>query len=123
MNKSEVYRFIAEQKLGVLGTISSSGFPQSALIGIAVTPKLEIIFDTVKSSRKFQNLVSRPNCSFVVGWKGEVTVQVEGIAHQPKGAALGRFQKVYFANWPDCRSHLSWPGIVYFVVRPIWVRY
>jgi hypothetical protein len=123
MNKSEVYRFVAEQKLGVLGTISSSGLPQSALVGIAVTPKLEIIFDTVKSSRKFQNLVSRPNCSFVVGWNGEVTVQIEGMAHQPRGAALGRFQKVYFANWPDCRSHLSWPGIVYFVVRPIWIRY
>lgn len=123
MNKSEVYQFIAEQKLGVLGTISSSAFSQSALVGIAVTRKLEIIFETVKSSRKFRNLVSRPRCSFVVGWKGEVTVQYEGKAYQPKGAALRQFQKVYFANWPECRSHLSWPGIVYLVVRPIWVRY
>jgi len=89
MNKSEVYRFIAEHKLGVLGTISPSGFPQSALVGIAVTPQLEIIFDTVKSSRKFQNLASRPNCSFVVGWKGEVTVQYEGIAYQPKRRCSG----------------------------------
>jgi hypothetical protein len=123
LNKSEVYRFIAGHKLGVLGTISSSGLPQSALVGIAVTPKLEIVFETVKSSRKFRNLVSKPDCSFVVGWKGEVTVQYEGIAQQPKGAALAQLQKVYFANWPDCLSHLSWPGIVYFVVRPTWVRY
>jgi len=92
-------------------------------IGLVGDSQLEIIFDTVKSSRKFLNLVSRPNCSFVVGWGGEATVQYEGIARQPKGVALGQFQKVYFANWPECRSHLSWPGIVYFVVRPTWVRY
>ena len=28
-----------------------------------------------------------------------------------------------FARWPECRSHLSWPGITYFVVRPKWIRY
>jgi hypothetical protein len=50
MTKADIYQFIAKQKLGVLGTLSSGGSPQSALVGIAVTPELEIIFDTVKSS-------------------------------------------------------------------------
>ena len=123
MTKADIYQFIAKQKLGVLGTLSSGGSPQSALVGIAVTPELEIIFDTVKSSRKFQNLMSNPGCSFVVGWTGETTVQYEGEAHQPEGAALAHYQEVYFARWPECRSHLSWPGITYFVVRPRWIRY
>ena len=123
MTKAEIYQFIAKQKLGVLGTLSSGGSPQSALVGIAVTPELEIIFDTVKSSRKFQNLMSNPGCSFVVGWTGELTVQHEGEAHQPEGAALAHYQEAYFARWPECRSHLSWPGITYFVVRPRWIRY
>ena len=57
MTKADIYRFIAKQTLGVLGTLSSGGSPQSALVGIAVTPELEIIFDTVKSSRK-----SRAQC-------------------------------------------------------------
>jgi hypothetical protein len=92
-------------------------------VGIAVTPELEIIFDTVKSSRKFQNLMSNSGCSFVVGWAGEVTVQYEGQAGQPNGVALARYQQAYFARWPECRSHLSWPGITYFVVRPRWIRY
>jgi general stress protein 26 len=121
--KADIYRFIVKHKLGVVGTTSSSGSPQSALVGIAVTPKLEIVFETVKSTRKFRNLTSRPNCSFVVGWKGEVTVQYEGVAYQPQGVALDQFRNVYFANWPSCRSHLSWPDIVYLVVRPIWIRY
>ena len=123
MTKADIYQFIAKQKLGVLGTLSSGGSPQSALVGIAVTPELEIIFDTVKSSRKFQNLMSNPGCSFVVGWTGEIKVQYEGQASQPKGVALARYQQAYFARWPECRSHLSWPGITYFVVRPRWIRY
>jgi pyridoxine/pyridoxamine 5'-phosphate oxidase len=123
MTKADIYEFISKQKLGVLGTLSSGGIPQSALVGIAVTPELEIIFDTVKSSRKFQNLTSNPECSFVVGWAGEVTIQYEGQAGQPKGVALARYQQAYFARWPECRSHLSWPGITYFAVRPRWIRY
>jgi hypothetical protein len=35
----------------VLGTLASGGSPQSALVGIAVTSELEIIFDTVKNVR------------------------------------------------------------------------
>jgi hypothetical protein len=101
----------------------SGGNPQSALVGIAVTPELEIIFDTVRSSRKFQNLTSNSGCSFVVGWTGEITVQYEGQAHQPEGAAFAHYQEVYFANWPDGPSRLSWPGITYFVVQPRWIRY
>jgi hypothetical protein len=90
MKKADIYQFMSKQKLGVLGTLSSGGSPQSALVGIAVTPELEIIFDTVKSSRKFQNRMSNSWCSFVVGWAGEVTVQYEGQAGQPKGVALPR---------------------------------
>jgi hypothetical protein len=59
MTKADIYQFIAKQKLGVLGTLSSGGSPQSALVGIAFTPELEIIFDTVKNSRKFSEAGSR----------------------------------------------------------------
>jgi hypothetical protein len=123
MTKVDIYQFIAKQKLGVLATLSSGSSPQSALVGIAVTPELEIIFDTVKSSRKFPNLISNPVCSFVVGWTGEITVQYEGEAYQPEGTSLAHYQEVYFARWPDGPSRLSWPGITYFVVRPRWIRY
>jgi hypothetical protein len=41
------------------------------------------------------------DCSFVVGWTGEITVQYEGEARQPVGAALAHYQEVYFARWPE----------------------
>ncbi len=95
-------------------------------MGIATTPELVIVFDTVRPSRKYPNLVERPSCSFVVGWDGEQTVQLEGlegIASEPAGAELRRYQEAYFAVWPDKREQMAWPRIAYFVARPEWVRY
>jgi len=90
VTKTDLYEFMDRQKLGVLGTISPEGVPQSSLVGIAVTPALEIIFDTVKSSRKYGNLIANPLCSFAMGWSGETTVQYQGDAREPSGAELAR---------------------------------
>jgi general stress protein 26 len=123
MTEADLLQFIQSHKLGVLSALSSSGTPQSALMGIAVTPGFEIIFDTLKTSRKYPNLISNPRCSFVIGWAGEVTVQFEGEAREVTGTELPQYKQIYFQTWPECRTHESWPGIVYFVVRPKWIRY
>lgn len=123
MTKEDLRRFIAARKLGVLGYVSARGAPRSALVGIAVTPELEIVFDTVRNSRKYGDLIANPAASFVVGWEGEATVQLEGRAFVPAGTELARYQEIYFAAWPDGRDRLSWPGLVHFVVRPGWIRY
>ena len=125
MTPAELYGFIAKHQLGILSTSGPDVMPQAALMGIAVTPALEIIFDTVKSSRKYPNLIARPACSLVIGgWAGvEQTVQYEGEAAELKPTDLERYREIYFAAWPDGPQRMSWPGIVYFVVRPRWIRY
>ncbi len=123
MTKAELFNFMTAHKLGVLGYLSPQGTPRSALVGIGVTPELEVVFDTVSSSRKYGDLLANPAASFVIGWEGEVTVQLEGQAFQPTGAELSRYQQAYFAAWPDGPDRMSWPGIAYFVVRPQWIRY
>jgi hypothetical protein len=123
MDKTSLYSFMRKHRYGVVSCISANDTPQSALVGIATTEELEIIFDTVKSSRKYQNLIVRPSCAFVVGWSGEQTVQFEGVASEPNGSELKRYQELYFAVWPDGPARMSWPGITYFVVRPRWIRY
>ena len=105
----------------MLSTLSETGAPHSALVGIAVTPNLEIIFDTVKSSRKYPNLIARHRCSIVIGWAGEQTVQYEGEAAELEGQELKRCQEVHFQAWPNGPVRLAWPGIVYFVVRSRWI--
>src|SRR5580693_4431930 len=125
MDRLSVYRFMSQYRYGVVSSTGGEGTPQSALVGIATSPDLEIIFDTVKSSRKYPNLVARPACSFVIGgWgQGEQTVQYEGEAEELKSPDLARYQETYFKAWPDGPARMSWPGIVYFVVRPSWIRY
>ena len=114
---------MASHKLAVLSTVSTGNSSQSALIGIAVTPDLEIVFDTVKSSRKYPNLIATPACSLVIGCSSEQTLQYEGRARELTGDEPAPYQEIYFEAWPECRQHLSWPGISYFAVRPQWIRY
>jgi len=80
VKKELTYQFIAQQKLGVVSTINSENKPESAVVGIAVSENLEIIFDTVKASRKYRNIIRDPHVAFVIGWDNEITVQYEGIA-------------------------------------------
>jgi pyridoxine/pyridoxamine 5'-phosphate oxidase len=111
-------------RYGVVSSLGPDGGPQSAIVGIATTPELEIVFDTVRSSRKYPNLVARPACSFVVGgWSSEQTVQFEGLAVEPVGEELERCREAYFTVWPDGRERLKWAGLTHFVVRPTWIRY
>ncbi len=123
MDRAFLYSFMAKCRYGVVSSVATNGTAQSALLGIAVSPQLEIIFDTLSASRKYRNLTERPVCSFVVGWSGERTVQYEGIASIPSGSELKRCQEMYSATWPDGPARISWPGIAYFVVRLTSIRY
>jgi general stress protein 26 len=123
MTKQELYEFIQQHDLAVLATVSPSLASESALVAIAVTPDLELIFDTVRSSRKYTNLKQNASISFVIGWKGEITLQYEGEAEEPVGEELHRYKSLYFARYPDGRAREVWPGISYFKVRPKWIRY
>lgn len=118
---AEVRAFIDSCGLGVLGTFSASGVPQTAVMGIAVSPELEIIFDTLTTTRKYANLKAHPQCSISI-WKGEFAVQYEGVAEELSGEDRTRYLDIYFQKMPDGRDRLSWPGITHFVVRPTWVR-
>jgi len=119
MSPQELAEFIGSCDLAVAGYISPEGAPQSAVLAFAVTPDLEVVFDTVRSSRKYRSLTANPKCS-VTMWIGEITVQFEGIAEETD---LDLYKEAYFKKLPDGRERLKWAGITYFVVRPKWIRY
>jgi len=75
----------------------------------------------VKSSRKYPNPTAPPRCSCAIGgWgAGEQTIQFEGEAYESAPNDLERYLDIYFKIWPDCVAHKNWPGIAYFVVRPV----
>jgi hypothetical protein len=55
-----MYAFLRRHRLAVISTVNPAASPQASLIGIAVTEALEIIFDTVSTSRKFASLLADP---------------------------------------------------------------
>lgn len=115
-------KFAQTQLLAVLSTVTPHAAPHSALVGVAVTPDFEIVFDTVRSSRKYGNLLANPKAALVLGCTSETTIQFEGIAEELAGEALKKYQPIYFAAFPDGPQR-PWPDITWFVVRPTWIRY
>ncbi|MCX4584562.1 pyridoxamine 5'-phosphate oxidase family protein [Streptomyces sp. NBC_01481] len=123
MNRDELIWFLRRYKLAVQSTVTPDGAPQAAVVGFAVSDDLEIVFDTVETTRKWLNLRADPRIALVIGWDDAITAQIEGVADFPTGAELERIQACYFSVYPDGRDRLSWPGITHVRVRPAWVRY
>jgi general stress protein 26 len=126
MTRGELLQFMQAQPLAVQASVSDNGMPQTAVVGIVVSERFEIFFDTVDTSRKVQNLRRNSNISFVLGGMAtgnECTVQFEGIADEPDGEELKRLKDLYFSRFPDGRERQTWPGVMYLRATPIWIRY
>ncbi len=123
MTRPELIEFIRGQRLAVIASAGPGGAPQAAVVGVAVTDALEVVFDTLGSTRKAQNLRRDRSAALVIGWDDEQTLQLEGAADEPVGEALERLKACYFQAFPDGRARLAWPGITYFRVRPTWGRW
>jgi len=126
MNRADLLTFLRSHALAVQASVSTSGAPQAAVVGFAVTDDFELLFDALETTRKIPNLRKNPKVAFVIGGLAEGderTVQYEGVADEPHGAPLERLKEIYFARFPDGRDRLTWPGLVYVRVRPRWIRY
>jgi len=119
----QLLSFMRAQPCVVEASVSAQGTPQAAAIHVAVTNRWELVFDTMAQSRKHQNLLKNPRVALVIGWEHESTVQYEGIAELPSDAELPEVQAYYFEHFPDGRGRRGLPGIVYWRVRPTWIRY
>ena len=126
MDVAELLTFLRSHRLAVQASVSGANAPQAAVIGYAITDRFELVFDTLDSSRKAENLRRRNQIALVIGGLvdgEERTVQYEGIADEPSGEELDRLKQVYYAAWPDGPSRLRWPGLTYVRVKPTWIRY
>jgi general stress protein 26 len=124
--RARLLAFLRSERLAVQASSAADGAPQAAVVGFAVTDELELVFDTLASTRKARNLRRNPKIAFVIGGLGdrdERTVQYEGVADEPSGPELERLKREYYAVFPDGPSRISWPGLTYVRVRPTWIRY
>jgi hypothetical protein len=125
MTREDVLQFMSSCRYAVQASVTLGGAPQAAVVGIAVTPAYEIIFDALETSRKVQNIRVNHRIAFVLygGDGDERTVQYEGIGDEPSGSALAQIKEAYFSVFPDGPDRQQWPGITYLRVTPVWIRY
>jgi hypothetical protein len=126
LRATDLLELLRPHRLAVEASVSPTRGPQSAVVGIAVTDRFEIVFDTLSTSRKAQNLRRNPKVALVIGGMTdgqEYTIQYEGVADEPAGAELERVQRAYYRVYPDGPRRLSWPALIYVRVQPTWVRY
>ncbi len=123
LTPTQLLSYMRAQPWAIEATVTPVGTPQAAVLGVAITDRWELLFDTVTQSRKHQNLLKNPRVAFVIGWEHERTVQYEGIAEMPTEAQLPDVQAHYFDRFPDGPTRQTWPGLVYWRVRPTWIRY
>ena len=121
--KTAVHEFIRKRGFGVLSTVSPSGAPEAALVNLAVTPELELIFHALRTTRKCANLEGETRVAVVIGWDGEETLQYEGVAAEVEEHELDEVKKFYFEACPDATGQSGWPGLIYFRIRPTWIRF
>ena len=122
MEKSEIHAFMRQSGTAILASVSPDIRPEAALVEVAVTPDLEIVFDTLDTTRKCTNLRRNPQIAFVFPGHGPQTLQYEGVAEEPIGEELRTVKAAYFSACTAGLNREGWPGITYFRVRPRWIR-
>jgi general stress protein 26 len=126
MTRADLLVFMRGQSLAVVATVSDAGAPEAAVVGIAVTDGFEVVFDTLRTSRKARNLRARPRVALVIGGitpGDERTVQYEGTADEPAGQDLELLKELYFRSFAEGRERDEWPDLTYVRLRPAWIRY
>ena len=124
MDKDEVLAFIKTKQHAVISTYTSNQPPEAALIGFGETDKLELIFGTYKTSKKYKNLKKNDKVAFVIGWDEDfITVQYEGIAVELKESEIKKYVSLYHKKVPGAVAYLLHPEQTYWKVKPTWIRY
>jgi general stress protein 26 len=90
---NELRTYLQQHRIAVLATVNDQGAPEAALVGVAVTDELDLVFDTLAATRKHANLRRCPRTAVVFSGPGECTVQCEGEASllDPEAAASAPF--------------------------------
>ena len=118
-SRDAVLALLRSEKHWVVSSLAADGAPSSAVVGVAVSDALELVFDTLASTRKAANLARDPRVSLAM-WSGAATAQIEGVARCiPTDDPL---VTRYLEAFPDGRERLGWEGILHFAIRPTWIR-
>src|SRR5688572_26286099 len=118
--KKKIAAFLEKQNLGVVATIDAKRkMPESAVVAFAHTQELELIFGTSNKTRKYTNIKTNPNVSYVIGWDSAIgTLQYEGVAKEVEQADVTTYRELLIAKNPDHKKFALQEDQRYFVIKP-----
>ncbi len=123
--RQDLHAYLRNNHHAVVASIDSEGGPSAALVGVAVSESLELVFDTLSATRKHPNLMHDPRAALVWSGPGEQTVQMDGHGRllDPDVPADLALREVYLTTFPDGQARLKWEGLVHWIIRPLWARH
>ncbi len=107
----------SSQTLGVLAT-QGEGNPYGSLVAIAATDDLtRILFATMRSTRKFNNIVANKRVAMVLDnrsnrpsdFRKAVAVTATGVAGEVPSSERDSLQKIYLARHPSLKEFVTAP--------------
>lgn len=129
-NRSVVQSFLGSHVLATISTVNSKTFqPESALVAYAEFGNFEILFLTLKGSRKWVNLQSNNRVAMVIGWDLDPgsweTLQYEGRAFPVLASDEPKFRKIFLnkKNSPCTEEFFQTPHMKLFTIVPTWIGY
>jgi GNAT superfamily N-acetyltransferase len=123
MDRGELIAYVRAQRDAVVSTLGPDGAPQAAYLPITATDRAELVLDARSTSRKIANLRRDPRVAVVVGGRDGTTLQCEGVADLPVGAAREACAAAYLDAFPQFADSLEDDGVVLVRVRLTWARF
>jgi heme iron utilization protein len=111
---------LSSQRLGVLATTGEI-YPYTSLVGFAVSEDLKnIIFATIKATRKYENLKNHPNVSILIhnttnstaDFKDAAAVTAMGVSKDTAGDERNKYKSIYLAKFPFLEDFIENPNCV-----------
>ena len=123
--RADLLAFLRSHRYAVQSSVSPQQTPQAAVVGVAVSDTFEVVFDTLRGSRKGRNLALSPAIALTFGSvaaDASRTVQLEGVADLIDPEGHEALVAMYLAAFPDGRERQRQPDLIYVRVRPRWLR-
>lgn len=119
-NKSTILDFVKKNSLCVLSTVTPDHKSESAVMAYAVEDDFTFVMSTEPGTRKYQNIISNPNVSIIVGGLDSPSIQIDGIASIPEDQATPK--EFALKQHPDLKDYLS-DTIKFIEIKTTWLRY
>lgn len=119
LSLSTVVELVRASGMAVLATVSPSGRPEAALLGVAAADSGELVVDILGGARKLANIERNDQVALVIGG-GDVSLQVEGRIRLVGGDERRTYEQVYLDQFPG--SRVADPAFAVAVITPDWVR-